>query len=74
MNEVDEARPAVAVLLDDFGRFGHDRLSPCTNLALGNLAMVAGHWDDLSIREARRQAGERRKPALERAFEVAAVV
>ena len=74
MNEVHEASLAVAVLLDDFGRFGHDRLSPCTTLALGNLAMVAGHGDDLLICEARRRAGERRKSALERAFEMASVV
>lgn len=72
MGEIHQARLAVARLLGDFGRFGHDRLSPCTTLALGSLAMVAGHGGDPSIGKARRRAGERRNSALERAFEVAA--
>ncbi len=71
MSEIHEAWSAVAELLGDFA---HKRLSPCVSLALGALALTAGHGDDPSIGAARRRAGERGDSTLERAFEVAAGV
>jgi hypothetical protein len=71
MNGIHEAWQAVAELLGDFAR---RELSPCTTLALGNLAMVSGHRGDPSLAPARRQAAERRNSALERALRVAAGV
>lgn len=74
MNERSESQQAVADLIHDFAPLIHDdpgrhRLSPCTTLALGNLAMVSGHGGDLSVGLARRRAAERRDVSLERAFE-----
>ncbi len=71
MSEIEEARLVVGELL---GVFAYKRLSPCTMLALGNLAMVAGHSDDASIGKARQRASDRQDIALERAFEMATAV
>lgn len=71
MNEIHEAKRAVAELLDAFTCAS---LSPCTSLALGNLAMVAGHGDDPSLIHARRRAAERGESALEQALVEAAAV
>jgi hypothetical protein len=68
MSEVQEAWLAVAELL---GNFARKSLSPCTTLALGNLALVSGHHGDPTLTPARQRAGERRDEALERAFEIA---
>jgi hypothetical protein len=70
MNDVREVRQAVSDLLGDFAG---QLLSPCTSLALGSLAVVAGLGSDPSIGKARQRAGERRDAVLERAFEMAMI-
>lgn len=64
-----EARAALAGLLR---AFRSTPVSPCTTMALGNLAMVAGLVNDPSVEKARRCAAERGETDLESALRAAA--
>jgi hypothetical protein len=69
MSDTYGAWRAVAELLGDFA---HKSLSPCTTLALGNLALVSGHRGEPALIPARRRAAERGESALEQALVAAA--
>lgn len=67
----DQLRDARRAVLELLVAFNHHRVSPCTTMALGNLAMIAGHVNHRSVKQARSRAAQQGQQDLERALHAA---